>query len=85
MKTPDQIYLDVENDPECDGLSRGMIAIECMKRFGFQCWMACLIDLGDGYEYPGQSEIEREYFDDYLKDLYLNEIAKQAQGDGEYK
>ena len=73
MKTPEQIFDEIDDDPGFIGCHRRIVAIECMKRFGLQCWN------------QGRYKFAPDTFPLYLKDLYLNEIAKQAQDDGECK
>ena len=90
MKTPEEIYEEVWSGqlhkftiPKFDDVRVKEIAIECMKRFGFQCW---LDSTKTWYEDGCLNErAERKLFNRYLQNLYLNQIAKQAQDDGDYK
>ena len=84
MKTPEQIFDEIDNDPNFIGCHRRIIAIECMKRFGLQCW----IDSSDycaPYLTTFYYDDHKRTFDKWMQNLYLNQIAKQAQENGEYE
>jgi len=81
MKTPEEIFQELLFEQRgytiIDKRTRLLIT-EAMKRFGLQCWLAST-------ELPivGEWSTETEYFNRYLQNLYLNQIAKQAQENGE--
>ena len=89
MKTPEEIYDEAWNELEFSHSKSKPIALEAMKRFGYQCWIDSAQDfavsLGSRMKREDRIIADKPRFKKYLKDLYLNEIAKQAQDDGECK
>ena len=81
MKTPEEFYFEVLNSPEFKDKDLREVRYEAMKRFGLQCWVAST-ELSSIDE---TSDTERGHFNRYLQNLYLNQIAKQAQENGDYK
>lgn len=74
MKTPEQIFDEIDNDPKFVGSHKRIIAIECMKRFGLHCWIDQAIIYADqnGSMLDRKIRIatEKEKFKKYLQESY---------------
>jgi hypothetical protein len=90
MKTPEEILRTVKMKeyPYFEGIREDdlspigrVLVIEAMKEFGRQVWLRC----ASGFEEAGPVGRESVLYDDYLNDLYLNQIAKDSQERGEYE